>query len=751
MNRREKVKNKDIDRKKSSMKNIIVVLFVFIGIVVAVLHSSYVNAVEVEKNMEQNLADVARQNAAVLDSKIYSQYELLNSLSRELKGVTTDNIGDKLNHFNRFMDNFKLRRFAFCFPGGMTYSTDGEPANLYYRDFYSRGMKGKCCITGILTDALRGDYSQVNVMTIPVYDDEGDVSGVFGLAYDTKIFNESLQIDSFGGKGYSCIVNESGEIMAITGDNGFKLSENIIDYLTEKDERNVSIVKRLQEQMNQKMEGSGEIYLSQKSYYYSVPVDLMDGSITWHIITIIPSEVLNDRVSAIQKNTYVTSFIVVILVAISAFIVIMFVKDHHKRMLKDAYEDPVTHGENYAKFGIEMANRNERTGCLVAMDLANFSNISIVAGELASDVMIRETWNIISSSLNKDELAGHVRDDKFVLFLLGDDDKLLERMHEISESILEKVRDYHVYGIQTRYGIYHMSETETLENAYSKVKIALEEVVANHGTGYAFYNEVNRARVQYEKQLEERFPTALEKEEFEVWYQPKYSASDCSIVGSEALVRWRKENGEMISPGEFIPLFEGNGMIARLDEYMFRMVCRQQKKWMDEGKVMYPVSINISRASLYCADVEKRYSGIMKEYNIEPQYIQLEVTETVMEKKTDICRLLNKFRQMGVKILMDDFGTGYSSLATLNSQCFDTLKLDKTLIDHIGDRDGETMLYHIIRMGQQMGLHITAEGVERKTQLEFLQNLKCDDIQGFYFSKPIPLEEYEAMINGSAL
>ncbi len=232
-----------------------------------------------------------------------------------------------------------------------------------------------------------------------------------------------------------------------------------------------------------------------------------------------------------------------------------------------------------------------------------------------------------------------------------------------------------------------------------------------------------------------------------MWYQPKYSAAEGKIVGSEALVRWRKEDGSMVSPGEFIPLFEHNGMIVKLDEYMFRAVCRQQKKWLEEGKVVYPVSINISRASLYFLDVHKRYQSIMQEYQIEPEYIQLEVTETVMEEKKNIYELLNKFRGMGIKILMDDFGTGYSSLATLSMQCFDTLKLDKTLIDHIGTKEGETMLYHIIRMGQQIGLHITAEGVESETQVKFLQTMNCNDIQGFYFSRPVPQKEYEQMIN----
>lgn len=246
-----------------------------------------------------------------------------------------------------------------------------------------------------------------------------------------------------------------------------------------------------------------------------------------------------------------------------------------------------------------------------------------------------------------------------------------------------------------------------------------------------------------EKQLEEQFPDALEKKEFKVWYQPKYSVADGIIVGSEALVRWQKQNGETIPPGKFIPLFEHNGMIMKLDEYMFRQVCEQQRKWMEEGRKIYPVSINISRASLYRMDLEECYGQIMQETGISPEYVQLEVTETAIEQKKDICEILNKFRRMGIKILMDDFGTGYSSLATLSTQCFDVLKIDKSLIDQIGNKDGETLLYHVIRMGQQMGLHITAEGVEQESQVGFLRQLQCDDIQGYFFSKPLPKVEFE--------
>ena len=748
MDSRQNILKGILNNKKLKMKKTIIALSALLGIAIVVLYGNHVNTGEMEKQLQQNLADVARQNAVILDTKISAKYELLNSLAKELCGVTPDTIDAKLDYFKIFIEDYNLKRFAFCFPDGTTYSTDGESTDLSYRKFYQAGLEGKCYITGILEDALRAEHSQVNVMTIPLFDETGNVSGVFGLAYDTDAFNESLQIDSFDGQGYSCIVNESGEIMAAMGNDELVLSHDIFEDILNTDVQNEQAVENLQEQMEQKKEGGGTLYLSGKNYYYCVPVDLMDGTVTWYILTIVPADMLNQRTTPIQMNQYRTSIGVMILVVIGAVLMIMYIKEQHGQMIRFAYEDPLTGGINYAKFCMDMEGRNKRQGYLIALDITNFNNITIASGEEASAAMIKETWRIISSSLQKDELAGHVRDDMFLLFVsASDEEKLIQRIEWISEQISEKARDFQVYGIHAGYGIYPMSGTESINEAYSKAKLAREYVIAGTEQQYAFYDDTDRVKRQYEKQLEERFPSALEREEFEVWYQPKYSASDCTIVGSEALVRWRKENGEMISPGEFIPLFERDGKIMKLDEYMFRTVCWQQKKRLDEGKVVYPVSVNVSRASLYCIDIHKRYSEIMRECGIDPQYIQIEVTETIMEEKTDISELLNKFRQMGIKVLMDDFGTGYSSLATLSTQCFDTLKLDKTLIDHIGDKDGETLLYHIIRMGQEMGLHITAEGVEKQEQHKFLQNLKCDDIQGFYFSRPIPKDEYEDMLN----
>lgn len=748
MNRRKKTNRDSWDSDKVERKKHIIILVVLLCIVFIVTKSAYVNVAEIEKQVQQNLEDVAKQNALVLYSKIQSRYELITSLSSQLENVTEDTIQEKLKEFEIFLDEYDLKRFAFSFPNGNSYSTDGGKENLSFRQFYQDGMKGNCAITGVLSDALLEEHSAVNVMTIPVYAKDGSIAGVFGVAYDTEQFNCSLQIDSFDGQGYSCIVNENGEIVSAFGNKELRLSQNLFEDVISTDARNTEIAETMRKHMELKEGSGGILYLSEKNYYYCVPVQLMEGSVTWYILTFVPSQLVSDRAMPIQKETFKTILLVILFVTLGATLISRFIRQNHKQMMKVAYEDTITLGPNLPKFNLDMEKKQEWHGYLVILSVVNFSNLIIASGKKAGDDMIREVWYMIRDILEWDELAAHAREESFAMYLHAkDEDELIDRLKKLADAIKVKTKASQVYGIEACYGIYFMDGEEIPSEAYSKAFMALDFALKKRDIFYRIYSEDSLVKSQNESKLEDDFSDALNNKEFKVWYQPKFSTQDRKIVGSEALVRWQKEDGSMISPGEFIPLFERNGMIMLLDEYMFRSVCEQQKRWLDESKEIYPVSINISRASLYRMNVQKRYAEIMREYDIDPKYIQLEVTETVIGGKSDICDLLNRFRQMGVKILMDDFGTGYSSLNTLSTQCFDTLKLDKALIDHIGNREGELLLYHVIHMGQDLGLHITAEGVEEENQVNFLQNLNCDDIQGFYFSRPLPVQEYEALLN----
>ena len=733
--------------KRINIKKLLTILAALFAIVVTVVAGSYVVVGELRKQLRQNLEDVANQNAVALYNRIHSNHLLLEGMSENMHGVTTETVEETLQSFTVFIDDYELKRFAFCFPDGTCYSTDGGVADLSFREFFKRGMEGKGTISGVLSDVLEESHGLVNVMTIPIFDDNGNVEGVLGLTYNTQTFNDALQIDCFDGQGYSCAINEDGQIMVAMGSNILQLSKNIFSDVLGIDQRNQETISRLQKQMSENVSGGGQLFRSEGTYYYCTPVELMDGDVTWYMLTIIPADVFENRADPIQTSLYVMIVMVALFIIIGAALLLILSREQQMMMLRFAYEDHITKGDNYAKFCINMEKRKKRQGYLVAMDITNFGNINIAAGKNAGDALICDIWQMLVSGLKEDEFAAHVRDDIYIMFLLAsDDDSLLDRLKHISDRINRRAKQIQVKGIHARYGIYHMNESDELQDAYGKARMAREHAKIQKEQRYAFYDEIDHERIQQDEQLEERFEESLKAGDFEVWYQPKYSAASGEIVGSEALVRWRDKDGSMISPGRFIPLFEQNGMIAKLDEYMFRAVTRQQVKWKDEGRKIYPVSINLSRASLYYADIFERYQSILKESGIEPEYIQLEVTESAMEGKKDIRVLLEQFRNMGIQILMDDFGTGYSSLATLNMRCFDTIKLDKSLIDHIGDKNGETLLCYIIDMGHQLELHITAEGVENPKQLEFLKQNKCDDIQGFLFARPMPFDQFEKLL-----
>ena len=391
------------------------------------------------------------------------------------------------------------------------------------------------------------------------------------------------------------------------------------------------------------------------------------------------------------------------------------------------------------------------TGYIISVDLNDFKLVNSVCGIDKGNETIKCIWDIISNSLAEDELAAHIGGDHYVMFITEDNkDAVIKRIKEISNQIEELSDTLNIINIIPYFGIYKYNNAEGTEENYNRSNQAKKLVKGNKNKNYAFYEELDLNLIIEEKHLIDSFKSAIQNDEFEVWYQPKYHSSPDSgakIVGAEALVRWRKSDGTLIPPYRFIPLFERNGMIITLDEYIFRKVCMQQKNREMEGLKLFPVSVNISRASLYYGNIVERYKEILKACKITPDLVPLEITESATVNNGQIQSLVYDFHDAGFTLHLDDFGNGYSSIATLNLIPFDTLKLDKSLVDFIGDQSGELLITYTIKLAQSLGMKITAEGVETKEQVEFLNHLDCDEMQGYYYSKPLPLMDFELLIN----
>lgn len=421
-------------------------------------------------------------------------------------------------------------------------------------------------------------------------------------------------------------------------------------------------------------------------------------------------------------------------------------KEKNRELERYAYIDSVTGGDNYVRFKKKLKEKTEK-GFIVSMDIHSFKVVNSICGTTKGDEILREIWHCIEQNIGEHDLAAHINADHYIIFYEGEEKaRVSKRLEMLTLQLGKRSVELNVPQQLPYFGVSAWEPEDKIEQIYNEANIARHEIKTRKDINHAFFSQADASRILQEKQMEDAFEASIRNKRFEVWYQPKYNPDSEQLVGAEALVRWRNTDGTLVSPGVFIPLFERNGMIRYLDEYVFRTVCTQQKQWMEEKRTMIPVSVNLSRASLYFQNVVERYQKIAEEVGIDPACVPIEITETAALDDNAIRQLADRFYQAGFPLHIDDFGSGYSSFATLNIMHFDTLKLDKSLIDYIGNYGGDRLLEHTIALAKELGMHVTAEGVENESQVAFLQKLNCDSIQGFYYSKPLPLEEFSKKI-----
>lgn len=380
---------------------------------------------------------------------------------------------------------------------------------------------------------------------------------------------------------------------------------------------------------------------------------------------------------------------------------------------------------------------------LSVLDLQGFKLVNSVFGEKKGDEVLAYIgkWYI---EHDRKSIMARYGDKFFSLYpsegRMGCEDR--------QKKLDELVSGAPVSNLKIKVGIYENVDRDAAPSVLCDRVILTALSIANNFTKtIAVYNEEIKAKFETDQTMEMTFEKALENKEFNVWYQPKISTITGEIEGAEALVRWIRDDGTVVAPADFIPLFEADGLISQIDEYVFEQVCALLKQRIDEGKPVIPVSINLSRNSIYQSTTVKKYSDTILNLGIPLDLVPLELTETAATENKDILDLVTKFKEVGFSIHMDDFGTGYSSLSCLTTLPFDAIKLDKSLVDTIGTKKGNTIIRHMIEIAHEMGMKVVAEGVEQEPQVDFLKMNSCDTIQGFYYSEPKRALFFEKMMD----
>lgn len=384
----------------------------------------------------------------------------------------------------------------------------------------------------------------------------------------------------------------------------------------------------------------------------------------------------------------------------------------------------------------------------VVINVNRFHLINELHGRLFGDDVI----NCIADSIKKilsesGGLACRSDSDEFYIYAnhRSDHAELLDR---ISAALHELTGNQKV---SLRMGVYqNVDKTAELEVRFDRALHACNSLRSSYGTKFMLYDDVMHEREIYSEKLIGDMDTGVQEHQFKVYYQPKYNITGAEpvLTSAEALIRWDHPEYGLVTPGSFVPLFEENGLVQKLDHYVWREAAAQAKRWKDKYGITIPVSVNVSRLDIYDPQLEETLLGIVKENGLQPSEYLLEITESAYTDNSEqIIKTVNKLRKDGFRVEMDDFGAGYSSLNMLATLPIDTLKLDMLFIRNICEAEKDLkMVQLMIDIASFLKIPVVAEGVETKEQYELLKKLGCDVIQGYYFSKPVPPEEFDKFI-----
>lgn len=376
---------------------------------------------------------------------------------------------------------------------------------------------------------------------------------------------------------------------------------------------------------------------------------------------------------------------------------------------------------------------------VVILDVADFKLINGTYGTKKGNEVLVYLSNAFRYYVKNGLLTRYEGDQLLGLF----HSKVKMDVERINRNINKIAEEAPIPNIRIKVGIYEDVDTNlSIPIICDRALMAEKSISKDFKTNVAFYTDELNQKQLAQRQMENDFKSAISNREFKVYYQPKYDVNTENIVGAEALVRWQKLDGTLISPGAFIPLFESDGLVVHLDEYVFESVCQFQKERMENKLPMVPISVNLSRASIHFSDVVDRYVDIVNQKQIPFECVPIELTESATLYSEKILEITDQLVNAGFTLHMDDFGSGYSSLTSLNELNFSAVKLDKSLIDYIDQVRGKKIVQQAIDLGHGLDMKVVAEGVESKEQRDYLKEMHCDMIQGFYYSKPLKQEDF---------
>ena len=386
--------------------------------------------------------------------------------------------------------------------------------------------------------------------------------------------------------------------------------------------------------------------------------------------------------------------------------------------------------------------------CIVYLDINCFKVINDLFHSETGDLILKAAADYFRKKINPQiGVSSRIEADHFVLCVPQDTLDMDRLIRELDSTIQTLGISHNILFFA---GVYPVTDTTVpIDQMCDRASMALNKIKGNYVRRYNFYDVGMRDRMLKEQMIVRDMEFALKDNQFTIFLQPIFRPETNEIVSAEALVRWFHPDSGMISPGYFIPVFERNGFIVKLDRFVWETVCKFLRSRLDAGKKIVPVSVNVSRLNFYSLDLLIFLLNLIKKYDLEPWMLKLEVTESAYtDNPQQLINVINQFKENGFPILMDDFGSGYSSLNMLKNIQIDVLKVDMAFVREIEQSErARTILMMIIGLAKELGMGVVTEGVETQTQLDYITSMGAVDIQGYYFSKPLAVKDFNALFD----
>ena len=729
-------------------------VFVFVIIAIAIMLIIYIPSAAnlVKEYTESEVKNAAYVNSAAAKVYFNSKIDFLNAATVEFQEIDLDDSSLIYDACIGICNNSPFRHVGFTGTDGVTVSSIGLSANTSNRRFIQDGLEGKESIYPNAQCDFNGKYG--DMYSVPVFR-SGQLVGVLTGEHEFFRFTDITLLPIAGNTNCFFIFDNDGDVVYCSENNtlGYGRTDNIVSSISDDVQANeVGYVLSRQTQGAFKRFKIG-------SQEYMAAFSNIDGT-DWTFAAIIPSN------SVFSMFGTLISFTAALIVMMSALLLISIlvttirirkitseVAETIDSGLEKIYTDSITGHDTLERFRENYAVAMKNTAAehaLISVDVDRFKAVNDLFGFEGGNEVIRKLSGIIKRNIGMNDFFARSTGDLFYIFAEFGSKEVLENM---AKNIMSDV-EYQISEVKLTIamGIYIIDDPNLRSRvAADRADMARETVKNSKQSRYSFFDTSMIERIRREKRIEDIMEDALALGEFIVYLQPKYSLGEKNeVVGAEALVRW-KHDGKLIPPGDFIPLFERNGFVTKLDYYMFEEVCKLQKKYLSLGMKPKLISVNMSRLHIHKAGFVSELAAICAKYDIETKYIEIEITESAAyEEMTMLCEIFREIKRYGFHVSIDDFGTGYSSLNMLKDMTVDVIKIDRSFLTESADENENASLIIacLVMLASSLKINTICEGVETKPQADLLTKLGCDMVQGFYFARPMPVTDFEELTYG---